>query len=204
MKLSMTAKGTLAAAALFCLSVAAQAATVTFSNISATDGNDSAGFSVAGTSAAGNDLMIDVTPFSISGFQVMIDTFEVTVTAPTGYWITGLAFKESGEYNATDGAIAASVQMLANGTGPMPGSQFFSASSGGWGPLGQAIDLTGQQLTSVQVSIMNSLFAANASVNKTSAILTATVAPIPLPAAVWMLGTSLASLLVVTGRNRRA
>jgi len=96
------------------------------------------------------------------------------------------------------------VQLLANNAGPVAGTSVNAGLDGAWGPLGQSIDLTGQNLTSVNVSILNVLWASNAAINKTEASLTATVAPIPLPAAVWMLGTSLASLLVVTGRNRRA
>ncbi|MEQ8660799.1 MAG: hypothetical protein RLW62_08280 [Gammaproteobacteria bacterium] len=204
-----TAKSTLAAAALFCLSAAAQAMTVTYSAIGATDGSDATGFSVAGTSVNGGDpnlLDIGVTPFSLDSAtaSVMSDTLLVTITAAAGYYLETIQFSESGEYDASNGVAAATVQMLAGNVGPQPGGQVFFNNAGAWGPLSQTIDLTGMQLTSVNVSISNQLFVGNAAIQKTSAQLASTVAPLPLPAAVWMLGTSLASLLVVTGRNRRA
>ncbi|MEQ8232413.1 MAG: hypothetical protein RLW61_10510 [Gammaproteobacteria bacterium] len=209
MNMRTSATGTLAAAALFCLSTAAQAMTVTYSDIKATDGTDSLGFSVAGTSVNGGDpniLDVDVTPFTLSsgGASAMSDTLIVTITAASGYYIEAIEFAESGDYDASNGFAAATVQMLAGGAGSEPGGQAYFNSAGSWGPLSQMLDISSLKLTSVTVSVSNQLFVGNASIEKTSAQLAASVAPIPLPAAVWMLGTSLASLLVVTGRNRRA
>ncbi len=204
MNIEKLAKGTLAAGTLFCLSMAAQAASVTYSAIGTTDGDDGSGFSAAGTVQVDDSLVIDVSNFALGGSGAITDTITFTVTADPGQYITGLFYSESGNYLAQAGTTGAIVQLLANNTGPVAGTSVNSGLDGAWGPLGQSIDLTGQMLTSVNVSILNVLWASNAAINKTEASLTATVAPIPLPAAVWMLGTSLASLLVVTGRNRRA
>jgi hypothetical protein len=202
MNIEKLAKGTLAAGTLFCLSMAAQAASVTYSAISSTDGDDLSGFSVAGTTASGDTLNIDVSPF-VTNAGAMTDTITFTVTADPGHYITGLSYAEEGVYMAAAGAAGAVVQLLANNSGPMAGTATYAFGDGNW-TLSQMVDLTGQNLTSVSVSVLNVLWAAGAAIDKQSASLTATVAPIPLPAAVWMLGTSLASLLVVTGRNRRA
>ena len=207
----LTIKGlatSLAVLAVFFVAQVSYAATVTFSDITATDGDDAVGFDVSATAVSGGDpntLDLGVDPFSISAATtaIMSDTLRVTVTAPVGYVITGLSYSEAGSWDATSGFAAATVQLLANGDGPSPGGVAGFATTGAWGPIGQDVDL-GAGVSEVMVSINNDLFAAGgASISKSAGSLTATVSAIPLPPAVWMMGAAIAALVSV-GRRQSA
>ncbi|MDP6182406.1 MAG: hypothetical protein QF609_01170 [Gammaproteobacteria bacterium] len=196
--------GLLALAIVFSTTVA-HAATVTFSGISATDGNDAAGFDVSATAAVGNTLNLGVLPFSITsagGLPVtMSDALLLTVTAPAGWKIASLTYAESGTYDASGGFVAATTQMLVNGAGPAPGGTTHFGSFGGWGPLGQMVDLSAGTVTNATVSISNQLFAANvATVSKSSATLVAALVAVPVPPAFWMMGGALVALAAVRRR----
>ena len=202
-------KNLVAGALFFTAGTAAQAATVTYSGISSTDNNNLIGFDTSATAANVGDpntLDIGVLPFTLTTLGAgvaMSDTLLVTVTAPLGFRLLSLSFQESGSYNATNGVIAATTQMLANNAGPPPGGQVFFSSLGNWGPLSEAIDLSGSVVTVANMSISNQLFAtgSGASVFKSEAALVAQIAPIPLPPAAWMLGSALVGLVAV-GRRK--
>jgi len=134
------------------------------------------------------------------------------ITAPTGMVITKLTYVESGvgTIAGTDaiGAIAESVQLIANGTplSPLGAAAFGGPGSYVWGPLTQTFDF-GAGVAEVDFAVINTLFAfaltGSATNEKLGASIEATLAPIPLPPAAWMLGSALVGLVTV-GRRKLA
>ena len=202
--------GFLAIALCLAFASSTNAMEVTFSDIANTDGNDASGYDTTATMANlldGNVLDIGVLPYSISNANAasMVDTLTVTVTAPAGFEITTVRYTESGLYNASNGFAAATIQLLANTAefgqdGAAPGSMAFFNSNGGWGPLNQEI-VFDAGVSSADVSIQNTLFVGNADISKTGASLTVELQAVPLPPAIWMLGSAIFGLIAVRRRS---
>jgi len=193
-------------------SFAANAATVTFSNFA--DGNNASSFfDIGTTTVSGNDISIGINNFKADGTSQLtlsaLDTFSFLITAPTGFKITKVSYTESGTGATTNGVALATGSITADGTPKNFLTQLFlpNTSLSNWSISG-SVDIANKD--SVAVSIVNSLFATTfggigdiANVAKTAASISVEVAPIPVPPAVWMLGSALVGLATV-GRRKRA
>ncbi len=192
-------------------SLAAQASTVTFSNMA--DGNNAAlYFDIATTTISGNTITLGINNFTADGALPTslsaLDTFSFLVTAPTGFMITKVTYTESGTGQTTGGVALATGSITADGTPKNFLTQLFTPNTGlsNWS-IGGAVDIADKD--SIAVSIVNSLFAVSfdptqvSTISKTGASISIEVAPIPLPPAVWMLGSAIVGLVTV-GRRKAA
>jgi len=201
---------TLLCTAALAATSAAQAATVTFSNLA--DGNNSALFFDLGTtSQSGNTLTLGLNNFTANGQSTLslsaLDTLSFLVTAPAGFHITRISYTENGTGQTTNGVALATGSLTADGIPKNFLTQMFTPNTGAsnWSISG-SIDIANKD--SIAVSIVNSLFAVTfggisdiATVSKTGASIEVQVAPVPLPPAVWMLGSALVGLATV-GRRK--
>lgn len=206
-----TISKTLGAVALAAITFGANAATVTFSNLA--DGNGAPSFFDIGTTTiSGNQITIGINNFKADGASQVtvsaLDTFSFTVTAPTGFKITKITYTESGKGETTNGVAAATGSITADGTPKNFLTQLFipNTSESDWSITG-SVDVANKD--SIAVSIVNSLFAAAflptdlAYVEKTGASISVDIAPVPVPPAVWMLGSAIVGLATV-GRRKSA
>ncbi|HMM75825.1 MAG TPA: VPLPA-CTERM sorting domain-containing protein [Gammaproteobacteria bacterium] len=206
-----TISKTLGAVALAAITFGANAATVTFSNLA--DGNGAPSFFDIGTTTiSGNQITIGINNFKADGASQVtvsaLDTFSFTVTAPTGFKITKITYTESGKGETTNGFAAATGSITADGTPKNFLTQLFipNTSESDWSITG-SVDVANKD--SIAVSIVNSLFAAAflptdlAYVEKTGASISVDIAPVPVPPAVWMLGSAIVGLATV-GRRKSA
>jgi|LNFM01.1.fsa_nt_gb hypothetical protein len=210
MKMNKNMMSAIAGAALLAgTSVGAQAATVTFSNLA--DGNNAAQFfDIGSTTIAGNSISIGINGFTANGANNLtlsaLDTFSFLVTAPTGFKITKVTYTESGNGQTTGGVAMATGSITADGTPKNFLTQLFLPNTGlsDWS-IGGSVDVANKD--SIAVSIVNSLFAVAfdptqiATISKTGASISVDVAPIPLPPAVWMLGSAIVGLVTVSRRK---
>ncbi len=201
--------GTVMGLTLLGAGMAAQAATVTFSNI--LDGNlDPSLFDVSATVASGNTLTIGVNNFQADGGSTAtlsaLDTLSFQVTAPTGFMIKKVTYTENGSGETTGGVAFATGSITADGTPKNFLMQLFlpNTSESIWS-IGGSVDIADK--TSIIVSIVNSLSAVSfggltdiAQIAKTGASIDVEIAPIPLPPAVWMLGSALVGLATIRRR----
>jgi len=212
-----TALGVVLVAPLLALgSGAAQASSVTtYSGFA--DGNGlpllfDAVATETGAAAGGNSLTIVVNNFKADGASSAtysaLDTLAFNITAPDGYVITKIKYIEGGEGAANGGVALATGSINVAGTPYNFLTQLFQANdSGAW--TIQAHSLAGIDVPSlavVPVSIVNSLFAVGgttATIQKINATLDVTVAAIPLPPAVWLLGSALFGVGVLGRRNTK-
>lgn len=206
-----TISKTLGAVALAAITFGANAATVTFSNLA--DGNGAPSFFDIGTTTiSGNQITIGINNFKADGASQVtvsaLDTFSFTVTAPTGFKITKITYTESGKGETTNGFAAATGSITADGTPKNFLTQLFipNTSESDWSITG-SVNVANKD--SIAVSIVNSLFAAAflptdlAYVEKTGASISVDIAPVPVPPAVWMLGSAIVGLATV-GRRKSA
>lgn len=206
-----TISKTLGAVALAAITFGANAATVTFSNLA--DGNGAPSFFDIGTTTiSGNQITIGINNFKADGASQVtvsaLDTFSFTVTAPTGFKITKITYTESGKGETTNGVAAATGSITADGTPKNFLTQLFipNTSESDWSITG-SVNVANKD--SIAVSIVNSLFAAAflptdlAYVEKTGASISVDIAPVPVPPAVWMLGSAIVGLATV-GRRKSA
>lgn len=206
-----TISKTLGAVALAAITFGANAATVTFSNLA--DGNGAPSFFDIGTTTiSGNQITIGINNFKADGASQVtvsaLDTFSFTVTAPTGFKITKITYTESGKGETTNGFAAATGSITADGTPKNFLTQLFipNTSESDWSITG-SVNIADKD--SIAVSIVNSLFAAAflptdlAYVEKTGASISVDIAPVPVPPAVWMLGSAIVGLATV-GRRKSA
>lgn len=189
---------------------AAQAATVSFSNFA--DGNGAASFfDIGTTTATGNTLTIGLSDFTADGSSPLtmsaLDTLSFVVTAPTGFTITRVSYTESGSGATTNGVALATGSLTADGVPRNFLTQLFLPNNSGDWSISGNIDIANKD--SIAVTLVNSLFAVAltdsdiAYVTKTGATVSVDVAPVPLPPALWMLGSALVGLATV-GRRRFA
>lgn len=206
-----TISKTLGAVALAAITFGANAATVTFSNLA--DGNGAPSFFDIGTTTiSGNQITIGINNFKADGASQVtvsaLDTFSFTVTAPTGFKIAKITYTESGKGETTNGFAAATGSITADGTPKNFLTQLFipNTSESDWSITG-SVNIANKD--SIAVSIVNSLFAAAflptdlAYVEKTGASISVDIAPVPVPPAVWMLGSAIVGLATV-GRRKSA
>jgi hypothetical protein len=207
----------LAAAVISGMAGAAQAATVTFSNIMDGDGSNAL-FDTSTTvpSGDGDTLDIGLNNFTADGTFISsaLDTLSLTITADPGRSITSITYTESGSGETANGAAFATGSIVADNQPINFPTVFFNQNQqGAWTITPESQALTGKifiaNKESIGVSITNSLmavaFAPNeiARISKTNAFLTVNteVNTVPLPAAGWMFGSALISLVI--GARRR-
>jgi hypothetical protein len=198
---------------------AAQAATVTFSNIMDGDGS-SALFDTSLTAPTGDGDTLDIglNNFTADGtfFPSALDTLSLTITADPGRIITSIIFSEWGSGVTSNGVAYATGSIVAdNQPINFPTALFNPNQQGAWTitPESQAgsgmILIDNKEL--ITVSITNSLFAVAfapneiARITKTGAFLKVytqnnDVSVVPIPAAFWLFGTA---LIGMTGLTRR-
>ncbi len=204
------ARALLLAPALLIAAPAAQAATVSFANFDDNDG-PTLGYDADATEAGAggsNTLDLVVSDFEASGAigGIAFDQIAFDVMAPAGYYITGFSVFEEVSTNteAANSVTGASLSIDVNGQSYSLGQGIFS---GGSGTTTSIISNTGviaiPNAMKVDVSIDNNLFAANGGViSKGASSIEFTVAPVPLPPAVWLLGSAVLGLVSI-GRARR-
>ncbi|MBW1951258.1 MAG: PEP-CTERM sorting domain-containing protein [Deltaproteobacteria bacterium] len=165
------------------------------------------GFDADATSATGNTLNIALGDFKADGDDgpnSVLDTLAFTVTAPEGWYITGVRYEEGGTvYVETGGIAVATGSITAGGVASNFGSHIFtSPGDTGWSIWG-TVDLT-TPAESIQVSIVNSLFAAGeAWIQKTGpASVEVMLAPVPIPSTLLLLGSGVFGLAL--WRRRRS
>lgn len=200
--------------ALVALAVAgsfnAQAATVTFSDLASGNGSPLL-FDADASVAVGNDLAVGLNNFAAvaaPGAPVaLVDSLTVTITAPTGFYISTLDYKELYDYSAPNGVAAITMSLVANGNPSLPAAAAFSGSTGTDVMIAIPTIVFGPGVEVVTLSISNSLFAfgigATAEIGKTLAELSVGVTPIPLPPAIGLLGAALIGLATVSSRRNR-
>ncbi|MCP4288830.1 MAG: VPLPA-CTERM sorting domain-containing protein [Gammaproteobacteria bacterium] len=185
---------------------------VTFSDIVDGDGLSSL-FDVDATAvdlSDGNKLIIGLNNFSANGDSILtysaVDTLTMTIDAPSGYFITSVSYTEGGDGQTENGVATATGALVADSTPINFLTQIFAPNAdSGWTITPATILIDNK--TSIVVSITNSLFAFAfapgeiAQITKTSATLTIGVEPVPLPAAVWLFGSTLIGF-VAFGRRR--
>ncbi len=138
-----------------------------------------------------------------------LDTSSMIITPDAGYRITSVRYVEEGNWSVNNGIVIGDGSLVVNGIGADLGSTFVVAQTGSAsGDFGFDITIGGLTAEVVDVSATNSLTAAviaaassSAEINKTSAYMEVELAPIPIPPAVWMLGSALVGLATVRRKN---
>ena len=193
-------------------SFSAHAATVIFSDMSSGNGAPAL-FDPAGSVAVGNDLAIGLDGFVASASAggspaAIVDSFTVTVTAPTGFYLSTIDYFEVYSYDASNGVTAITLSVIADGKPSLPASAAFANASGADVLIGIPTIVLGPGVEALTLSISNSLFAfgigADAIIGKSLAGLSVGVTPIPLPPAIGLLGAALIGLATVSSRRNRA
>jgi hypothetical protein len=207
----------LTAAVIIGMGAAAQAATVTFSNIMDGDGSNAL-FDTSQTvpTGDGDTLEIGLNDFTADGtsFPSALDTLSLTITADPGRTITSITYTEMGNGETAEGVAIATGSIVAdNQPINFPQVLFNQNQQSGWTITPESQANTGMILIdnkeSISVSITNSLlavaFAPNelARISKTGAFLTVTteLTEVPLPAAAWLFGSALLGLGMVKRRK---
>ncbi len=214
-KLNVLARTTIIGAALLGITGASNAATVTFDNFTSAVPKlfVAPGGPVTGT----NLLSISLDEFVANSLSpVAFDTIAFSVTAPTGFVITKIEYKESTHAVITTAGFAASTGSLsANGDAHTLGFHMYGSATDATDDLSTLFSYSiADATTLVNVVITNSLVAVGfpggtstvskagpgALLNPTFEV-TLAAAPVPLPPAAWMLGSALVGLVTV-GRRK--
>lgn len=210
--------GMIAAMALTLFSAAASASTVTYSGVN--DANPVGGFDSATTVPDGSDgniLNIGLDNFSVFSANNTpantFDTISFVVEAPTGWVITGIEYTEhlTAERTYTNGGavtISTGSWVVDNkttyfdqviGTSDLGGStfEFDMGLSKSWN--------VSDAITDLEISINNQITAVafgdgEASLTKYPATFTVTLSQVPLPPAVWLLGSAILGLGTIRRR----
>jgi len=206
-------KGLVAAGCLG-LAANASAATVSFANFDDNDG-PTIGYDADATAAgAGGSNVLDLVVSSFTADSsgtfgaIAFDQIAFDVMAPAGYYITGFSVFEEVDTNteSTGSVTGASLSIDVNGASYSLGQGIFS---GGSGTTTSIISNTGiidiPKTMHLDVSIDNNLFAANGGViSKGASSIEFQVAPVPLPPAVWLLGSAILGLATIrrTSKHR--
>ena len=206
-----------------------QAATVTFTNINDSNSDPGVGFIIPADTFVGNTYDIDVSGFDAvapsGGASSIFDTIAFKIVAPTGYYISSVSYSEAVQAiiqtpAAGDVGIAStSGSAVIDGTSyDLVGSAPLLWTSATHGAVLQTglVSLSGQR-TSLAMSITNSLsaiatgtasaevrkgFDANGGTVPTTVQVTLGQFVVPLPPALWLMGSALFGLAVV-GRRRK-
>lgn len=182
----------------------ALAAVVTFDNFNDTNEGFFDGATV--DPVDGNTLVIGLADFIADGSAVetasAFDTFAVTITAPTGYRITGINYNESGTFTPMGGTVNAGGSIVVDGEAMGFNDIHSGNATGGWF-LDPSFSL---DTVSAVVSITNVLFAfgPGATISKDMATLSVELVEltaVPLPASIMLMGSALAGLLLVQRRR---
>lgn len=188
----------------------ASADVVTFSDIN--DSNNASGteprefWDIATTAPTGDKTLgIGVLDFFADGGTIFaFDTLSVTITADPGYVITKITYMESGNRTVNAGGTAIYTgSATANGLANPLGQNIFPAGSNGFWSAGAEFDYQiADAISSVFFDVTNVLIATgDAVISKGAASITVETAPVPLPPALWMLGSALVGLFAVRRKN---
>lgn len=202
------------AGAAMIASGSASAAMVSISGISDSNAGNFSGASVADVNATESLVTIGLDAFtaSASGTSVYgnaFDTLQLTISAGPGFRITGVSYSETVTSSLDAGAIGIAVgSMVIAGIDTLG----FNSQLTEMVPektLTATADFA-SGLESISVALTDSLFVIDtnmdlngSSVTKSAASLLVTVAPIPVPAPLVLLGSALLGLVVV-GRRKLA
>ena len=193
----------LAGAVLLGTASAANAFTITFG--AATDSNGvSAFYNPAGNLAVGNVLTMGLDSFeAVSALNTVVaasDANDFTITC-NGCVITKVTLLEKGTGNGHASGFASAVgKLTADGHSKNTLTAVVLPATDGTIAIGTSVDVANK--SSIAVNVNNSLFAANGGeIAKTLSTITVDASPVPLPPAVWMLGSSLVGLIAV-GRRK--
>lgn len=197
--------------AAIAMSGAAAATTVSFSDFSSSDPNKFDDVATAAGAVDGLTLNIVLDNFvaaaNVGAVDVAFDTISFTVTAAPGYKITGVGFQE--KVTGTTGQAGFG---YATGSVAVSGYGSNSLSNATWMPNSNAFQNTlgflpldlGGGVDSLNIAYTNTLVAANGStITKQDADFVFTVAPVPLPSAILLLGSAVMGMVVVGRRGAR-
>ena len=191
----------------------AHAAFVTVSNVMDIDGS-AINFDPATTSAGGTSTI--TIGFAAAGFiadstaintvATASDTLSMTVTAAPGFVITGVRYFESGGGETGAGGVAnAQGGMVVDGLPAGFGMFTYLPNGGGDWDINSLIIPVANK-TEIQLSATNTLIAflfgvGPATIFKDEARFEVTLAPVPLPPAVWLSGSALVGLVSIGARR---
>ena len=219
MKFNKTLIGTLGALLLAVASTSALAALATVSNENSSDGGNSLFNPDTTAISTTGDPNINRVDIGLLDFFAMtddvlapsnaLDTIFMTVTAPTGYVITSINYFERGTYDVTDGIVIADGSLVVGGDSTDLGNPTIIVPGVGGNANGNfsfgfssPVSIAVPGLEEVDISATNSLIAVAfgnslANITKTEAFFEVELAPIPLPPALWMLGSAILGLVAV-------
>jgi hypothetical protein len=210
------------------LAGAAQAAPVTISDITSSEPGlfTGATLSADGTRVEVNfaefaaRAPVDVstgtsTPPITQPFASAFDTISFRLTAAPGWFFTTLDYREGLEGTATGGGFAFGTGSFTYNGNSVSLSNFMVLSGSGNGQtqgslFTSPIITLGPDMTTLNITITNSLFAgafgvnASATIRKTSAELTIGTQYIPVPAAAWLFASALVGLAAIGRRGSLA
>ena len=212
MRLNTLKQAALGASLMFA-AAAAPASSVSFTNFVDSDHSPLL-FDVSGNVIAGNTLTLGLNNFTASasgGSHVTSkDTVAFTVTAPDGFVITSISYRESGVATTNANGIGfADGSFIADGT-PEDFSFFITTelTSASWAIVPDPITIAISNKQQISVSVSNFLKAISltaggtSDISKTAAEIKVGIAAVPLPPALAMLGAGVLALATVGGRKR--
>ena len=142
---------------------------------------------------------------------IAFDTFTVTFKADPGYKITDLTYGESGAFfrQGTGAVTYVSGSMSVNGSGAQGFTEFptfvngAGTKAGAWRIDPITVSVNGDSATVVVSDVLAALSGANdfAFITKALAKVKVDVTAVPLPPALWMLGSALVGLVTVGRRG---
>ena len=197
------ARTALAGAVLMGMASAANAFTVTFGAATDSDGVASL-YDPASNLAAGNVLTLGLLDFKatsgIGGLAIAQDANDFTITC-NGCVINKVTLHEDTTGDGSVGGFAgAQGKLTADGHSQNTAQALFGPGASGPFALSTSVLVAGK--SSILVNVNNSLFSANGgSIQKLLSTVTVDASVVPLPPAVWMLGSSLVGLIAV-GRRK--
>lgn len=214
----LTAVGALA---LTLAAQSASAALATIENVNSSDGGGTLFDPATTMIAATGDPLVNMVTIGLMDFEAVtddvtspataLDTIFMTVVAPDGYLITGINYFESGSYSVTGGVVGADGSVVVGGVSTDLGSPTVVTDAIGTaaGTFMYPVSVAVPGAETLDISATNSLFAvvfgnpgASASIVKDTAYFEVELTAVPVPPALWMMGSALVGLVAV--RRKRS